>query len=93
MTQVYYHKQFTKEFKKLPLRIQKKLVILESLFSLSPFHPELHTKKLQRELQHLYSFRITRDYRVVFQLIATEEALFLSVRQRRDIYRAGWRSC
>ncbi|MBI5411952.1 type II toxin-antitoxin system RelE/ParE family toxin [Candidatus Peregrinibacteria bacterium] len=86
MTTIHYHREFIKEFKKLPKEIQKKLAILEGLFELSCYHPELHTKKLQGKLSSCYAFRVTRDYRVIFQFTAYSEVIFLAVKHRKDIY-------
>lgn len=87
MIQILYHRAFLKEFKRLPKAIRQKLADLENLFRLNPFHPELHAKKLAGKLKPFYSFRVTRDYRVIFEITAESEAAFLAVRHRKDIYR------
>ena len=87
MIQIRYHKGFIREFKELPQPIRLKAAHLEVLFREFPFHPQLKTKKLQGKLQHLYSFRITRDYRIIFQFTAAEEAEFLMIKHRKDVYR------
>ena len=85
--EIRYCKDFLAEFSKLPKFIQKKLVALEEVFRENPFHPYLHTKGLHGKLRDFYSFRITRDYRVVFQLVNKSEALFLVIGHRKDIYK------
>lgn len=87
MITILYEKSFLKEFKKMPKKIQVKLIYLEDIFRVNCFHPSLHTKKLQGELKHFYSFRITRDYRVVFELVSKDEAAFIAAKHRKDIYR------
>ena len=87
MINIQYHREFLKEYKKLPKPIQIKLADIEDRFRENPFHPELYTKKLSGKLKHLYSFRITRDYRTIFEFTSNAEVLFLSARHRKDIYR------
>ena len=87
MIAVQYHRKFLKEFQKLPSEVQEKLIQLEEVFRQNPFHSQLHTKKLQGKLQHAYSFRIRRGYRVIFTFTAKAEVLFLAVKHRREIYR------
>jgi len=87
MIQILYHPKFIKEFKKLPLNIKEKLISLEILLKENEFHPSLHTKKLSGKLKHMYSFRITREYRVIFNYTSFDEVMFLSVRHRKDIYK------
>lgn len=87
MITIQYDREFLKEFKKLPENIQKKLANLENIFRLNCFHQSLHTKKFQGELKHFYSFRITRDYRVIFEFISRDEVALIAVKHRKDIYR------
>ena len=84
---IQYHKKFVKEFQKLPNEIQEKGVLLENIFCSNPYHPELKTKKLQGKLRLFYSFRITRDYRIIFEFIDNKTIIFLAVKHRKDIYR------
>lgn len=64
------------------------LIELEVLFKQNPFHPQLHTKKLSGKLKSQYSFRITREYRVMFELLEKNVVAFTAVKHRRDIYKA-----
>jgi len=86
MTAILYHQKFLKEFAKLPEGMRKKLLECERIFKLDPFHSLLHTKKLQGRLKDFYSFRVTREYRVIFQFVARQEALWLAVKHRSEIY-------
>jgi addiction module RelE/StbE family toxin len=87
MIAIEYHKGFLKDFAKLPKSIQVKIGNLEDVFKENPFHPQLHTKGLHGKLRDLYSFRITRDYRVVFQFLSENEVLLIAVQHRKDIYK------
>ena len=87
MINVYYHRQFIKEFKKLPKIIQEKLAELEIVLKTNCFNPKLNVKKLQGRLKEFYSFRVTREYRVIFEFIAESEITLLAVKHRKDIYK------
>jgi mRNA-degrading endonuclease YafQ of YafQ-DinJ toxin-antitoxin module len=66
MVILVYGKLFLKSAKQLPLLQQKKLAKLLSCFQKDPFNPLLHTKRLTGSLIGFLSFRITRDWRVMF---------------------------
>lgn len=87
MISIYYSKTFLKSAKKLPSTQQEKLGILLELLAANPFHPNLHTKHLTSELSGLYSFRITRDWRVIFQFLSSSEIRLLNAAHRKDIYK------
>lgn len=53
----------------------------------NPFHPLLHTKQLTGTLRKNYSFRITRDWRVIFVFMDIETIKLLRVGHRKDVYR------
>jgi len=84
---IEYHRKFVKEFQKIPVEIQEKATLLEDIFRHDPFDQELKTKKLQGKLQSFYSFRITREYRIIFEFIEKEKVVFLAVKHRKDIYK------
>jgi len=86
MTTVVYGKSFLKSARKLPFHQQKKFANLILTLQKNPFHPSLHTKTLSGSLSGLYSFRITRDWRVIFQFVNTDTIKLLLVGHRKDIY-------
>jgi addiction module RelE/StbE family toxin len=85
--EIRYKKEFIKKFKVLPVKIQEEYIKLERIVKINPFHPALHTKGLHGKLRNFYSFRITRDYRVVFEFISEDVIGLITVRHRKDIYR------
>ncbi len=87
MLHVVYSNHFLKSARVLPLQQQKKLSVLLELLQINPFDYKLHTKALSGELSGLYSFRITRDWRVLFQFLSPEEIMLVDVGNRKDIYR------
>jgi addiction module RelE/StbE family toxin len=85
--EIRYKKAFIKKFKALPRKIQEEFIRLEKVLKENPFHPCLHTKGLHGKLRNFYSFRITRDYRVVFEFISENEIGLITAEHRKDIYR------
>jgi addiction module RelE/StbE family toxin len=65
---IVYSKDFIKSVKRTPKQIQNKLADLIEILQQNPLHPKLHSKPLVGKLKGFYSFRITRDWRVIFQL-------------------------
>ncbi len=87
MIAVLYHKNFLKSVKNLPEFQQKKLSKLIEVLRENPFNPLLHTKRLTKELAGSLSFRVTRNWRVIFQFLNPGAVQLLRVKHRKDIYR------
>lgn len=79
--------EFLKSANKLPDTIQNKLAKLLELAQTEPFHPLLHTKHLFGELTGFLSFRITRDWRVIFYFMDQETIHLIKIAHRKDIYK------
>ena len=86
MVHIVYHPNFIKSAKLLPKTRQEKLAELLIIVQRNPFHTTLHTKRLSGELAGLLSFRITRDWRVIFQFLDHKTIQLLRVKHRKDIY-------
>lgn len=87
MIKINFHRGFLKEFDKLPRDIKTKLASLEKVFLENPFSTQLHVKMLKGSFKTFLSFRVTRDYRVIFRFVSSGEVDFLSVRHRKDVYK------
>ncbi len=87
MVKLVYGKKFLKSSKKLPQAQKEKLAELLEIFQNNPFSSILHSKPLAKELIGFYSFRITRDWRVIFRFITAFEIQLVKVGHRKDIYR------
>ena len=87
MIRIAYHRNFLADAARLPNIQQKKLSRLLLLLQENPFHPLLHTKRLGKDLAGFLSFRITRDWRVIFQFLDAESIQILRVKHRKDVYR------
>jgi len=87
MISVYFSKNFLQSSQKIPKDQQIKLAKLLEFLKTDPFHPQLHSKHLTGKLSGLYSFRITREYRVTFKFNSPTEIQLVDVSHRKDIYR------
>ena len=87
MIEIMYGKNFLSSVQKIPKAQQKKLDVLLERMAQNPFDPLLHTKKLTSALSGFWSFRITRDWRVIFQFLDPECIQLILTKHRKDIYR------
>ena len=69
MNNVVYDRDFFKSSRGLPIASRRKLAGLIVILRQDPFHSLLHTKYLKGHLSGLLSFRITRDWRVIFMFM------------------------
>ncbi len=85
--EVVYDNDFLKDVRKLPAECQNKLAELIEVIHDDSFDPRLHTKPLSPPLQGLFSFRITRDYRVGFKFRSDHIIQLLAADSRDKIYK------
>lgn len=77
---------FERSLNKLPKEIQRLYFTQKSSFQKNWCDPRLHIKKV-KILPHALSFRVTRNYRVLFYFQHAETAIFFDIDHRKDIYR------
>ncbi len=82
---VVYAAEFRKQLRKLPAAYQDIYDKQEAIFKLDWHAPRLHLKKLKGS--PFFSFRVTRNYRVLFLFSQTDTALFATIADRKDVYR------
>lgn len=82
-----FESRFLKSAESLPEATQEKLSDLLVLLESDPFHSLLHSKRLKGALSNTYSFRVQRDWRVIFCFDASNVIRILDVEHRKDIYR------
>ena len=87
MISLLYSHNFLKSAAQLPTREQQRLAKLLQTLADNPYHPRLHAKHLSGELAGLLSFRITREWRVIFQFASPDTIQLLRVGHRKNIYR------
>lgn len=85
--EIVYSGDFVKSAKLVPKFVQKKLANLLETLKENPFHQKFHTKPLTGKLKGYYSFRITRDWRVIFNFLNSKTIFLIEVAHRKDIYK------
>ncbi|MFC1600054.1 type II toxin-antitoxin system YafQ family toxin [Patescibacteria group bacterium] len=65
--QIQYHKNFTKNFKKLTPKLKQKTISTIKQFTKDPHNPLLRNHALKGRMQGLRAFSITGDVRIIFK--------------------------
>ncbi len=86
MLKILFTKKSLKSLKKLPRNIQIKADNLVYILSINFFDKKLKTKKLNT-IYALFSFRITKDYRAIFEFADIKTIKILDIKHRKDIYK------
>jgi Txe/YoeB family toxin of Txe-Axe toxin-antitoxin module len=87
MIEIYYTEEFSRRYSDLPIAIQKKAERRERMFRENPFHPSLKTEKLQPLGREYWSFRVDRNYRIIFRFGEANKVYFVSCGHHQWIYR------
>ena len=87
MYKLVFDSQFLKSAQKLERELKPKLKLSLDVLSQNPFESSLHTKALSGKLTGYHSFRLGRDYRVIFEFLSNDTVYLLRVGNRKDIYR------
>lgn len=83
---IHYTPDFKKSYERLPRNIQRIVDRKDALFRKNPFHPSLRTHKLKGPLKDLWSFYITKSYRILFEFLNRDEVIFYDI-GTHEIYR------
>ncbi len=87
MFSIVVTEEFEKRFQDLSIGLQKKLIKQEAFLRENPFHPSLHTEKLQPKVKEYWSFRVDKSYRVLFRFTKSNEMTLITVGPHDWIYR------
>ena len=79
--------EFVSRYDDLPEKIQIKAETQEKYFRENPFHPSLHTEKLEPHRKEVWSIRVDRRYRIAFRFIDGDTVLFLTVGPHDWVYK------
>ncbi len=66
MIKVFLATGFVRQYKKLPLKIQKKFLERVAVFKENPRHPLLRVHRLQGDMELFESMNVTGDFRALF---------------------------
>lgn len=88
MVEIFVTKEFQDRYEDLTEIVKKKAEKQEKIFRQSPFHPSLHTEKLEPKGKQVWSFRIDKRYRIFFRFRdGGKKATFLTVGPHDWIYK------
>ena len=87
MITVLVAQEFEERYRAPPLIIQTKAEKQERLFRVNPFHPSLHTEKIEPRAREVWSIRVDRRYRIFFRFVERNTALFLTIGPHDWIYK------
>ena len=85
--EIEYADEFVKRFTRLPVTIKKRAIKQEKLFRENPLYPSLHTEKLKPKKREVWSFRVDRQYRIIFRYTTDNTVIFLTVGEHDWIYK------
>ena len=81
-----YHKNFRKQFDKLPLKIQDKFGERLDMFLQNQFHPLLDNHSLTGEYEGCRSINITGNIRAIFYLKTESDIVFINIGSHPELY-------
>lgn len=71
--------EFLEELDRLPQSVQRRALKTKKLLLENPLYPSLRLHKLSGRLEGLWSIRINRQYRIIFEPMEDGAVLFVSV--------------
>lgn len=77
--EVYYTSRFEREAKRVPHHLRPLVEERVELFKKNPFDSRLKTHKLTGKLKEYWSFYIDYRYRVLFEFVTANRAIFHSI--------------
>ena len=87
MIEVFVTEEFEKRYKDLPKDIKNKAEKQEKLFGDNPFHPSLNTEKLSPKEKDIWSFRVDKKYRIIFQFKNRDRVTFMTIGSHDWVYK------
>jgi plasmid maintenance system killer protein len=82
--------QTTETFDKLFYRLSSKIKIKAAkktdLFKNNPFHPSLRVEKLHPKKFNVWSFRVDKNYRIIFKFVEKDLVEFMLIGHHNEIY-------
>ncbi len=83
--EVIFHKEFRKQFKKLPQKVQKQFDVRFEIFMKDKTHPTLNNHSVDRRFTNCRSINVTGDYRAIFKE-EDDVAVFLLIGTHSELY-------
>ncbi|MBI5401141.1 MAG: type II toxin-antitoxin system RelE/ParE family toxin [Candidatus Yonathbacteria bacterium] len=82
--------EFKALFNALSPAVKKRVVKQRDIFCKNPFYNSLNTEKLEPKNKQLWSFRVDKNYRIVFRFLENNRVLFLVVGLHQWVYRLNF---
>ncbi|MDO8604561.1 MAG: type II toxin-antitoxin system RelE/ParE family toxin [bacterium] len=79
--------EFEALFSDLPKIIKKKAIKQTKLFCGNPFYNSLNTEKIEPRNKQVWSFRVDKNYRIIFKFLENKRVVFLAMGPHKWIYR------
>ena len=86
MRRIIVHRQFVKQFRKLPSSVQKAFQSRRDLFLEDPSNPLLKVHTLHGSFHGHQSFNVNADIRVIFKEINHDTYLFTAIGSHSELY-------
>ena len=83
---ITYSKRFSKQFSKVPVKIQEQFFARLELFVEDGTHPTLKVHKLVAQYAGHYSFNVNADIRVVFFQIQEDAIELIAIGSHSELY-------
>lgn len=83
---IVLHKNFEKQYKKLPRKVKECFAEKLRLFEANPFNPILNNHKLHGELKNMRSINITGDIRAIYEQLDKNTVVFLMIAPHSKLY-------
>jgi len=81
-----YHKEFIKNYKKLPLKIQEQFKQRQILFEKDKFDPVLNNHSLTGKYQGYRSINVSGNIRAIFK-VNGDSVIFIKINSHSNLYR------
>ncbi len=83
---IKFHRNFEKQYQKLPKRFQEKTKQRLCLFMENPFHPLLDNHPLSGKYLDYRSINITGNLRAIFKSLSENECVFVELGTHSELY-------
>jgi len=84
--EIELHRNFIKQYSKLPIKIQEKFKERRNLFLIDPFHPLLNNHALLGKYDKCRSININSDMRVIFFIKSDGAVIFIAIGSHSELY-------
>ncbi len=86
MLKIRFHRNFEKQFKKLPASVKQRFFKRLEIFEQFPYHPTLNTHILRGTFDGYQSINVTGDVRAIFMMNDRNIAFFVAIGTHGQLY-------